>query len=87
MTTGQQAPREIFAGSIEADGSYKTIFENMVGLNLYQQYIQGPATSTLTQPLPFGGVTFKLTMSQSGFYKGARNLAGPYAAATVFLAG
>ncbi len=87
LSTGQQAPREIFAGPMEADGSYKAIFENMTDLNLYQQYIQRPATSSLTQPLPFGGATFALTMSQSGFYKGARDLSGPYAAASFSLSG
>ncbi|GAA2018918.1 hypothetical protein GCM10009839_13980 [Catenulispora yoronensis] len=87
LSTGQQAPREIFAGPLEADGSYKAIFENMADLALYQQYIQGPATSTLVQPLPFGGASFALTMSQSGFYKGARDLSGPYAAASFSLSG
>jgi len=87
LSTGQQQPREIFAGPMEADGSYKTIFENMNDLNLYQQYIQGPATSTLVQPLPLGGASFGLTMSQSGFYKGARDLSGSYAAASFSLSG
>ena len=87
LSNGQQTPREIFAGPMEAEGSYKAVFENMTDLNLYQQYTQSPTVSTLTQPLPFGGSVLTLTMSQSGFYKGARDLSGSYAAATFSLAG
>lgn len=84
---GVQSPREIFAGAIEADGSYKAIFESQTDLALYTQYTQSPATATLAQPLARGGQSLAITMSKSGWYKGKRDLSGVYAAATFSLAG
>lgn len=84
---GVQSPREIFAGAIEADGTYKAIFENQTDLALYTQYTQSPATATLAQPLARGGQSLSMTMSKSGWYKGKRDLSGTYAAATFSLSG
>jgi len=84
---GVQNPREIFAGAIEVDGTYKAIFENQTDLNLYTQYSQQPATAALAQPLARGGQSLSLTMSKSGWFKGKRDLAGTYAAADFSLSG
>lgn len=84
---GTQAPREVFAGPIEADATYKAIFENQTDLNLYLTYTQAPATATLQQPVARGGQSLSLTMSKSGWYKGKRDLASPYVQADFSLAG
>ena len=84
---GVQTPREIFAGAIEVDGTYKAIFENQTDLALYTQYTQQPATASLAQPLARGGQSLSLTMSKSGWYKGKRDLSGVYAAADFSLSG
>ncbi|MGH7743282.1 MAG: phage tail tube protein [Candidatus Dormibacteria bacterium] len=84
---GVQAPREIFAGTLDADGTYKAIFENQTDLNLYLQYIQQPATATLTQPLSAGGASLALTTSKSGWFKGKRDLSPTYLQANFSLSG
>jgi hypothetical protein len=84
---GVQTPREIFAGAIEVDGTYKAIFENQTDLNLYTQYSQQPAVASLAQPLARGGQSLSLTLSKSGWYKGKRDLSGTYAAADFSLSG
>lgn len=75
---GVQAPREIFQGSIDADGKYKAIFENQTDLNLYLAYTQSPCTATLQQPTSAGGTSLALTMSKSGWIKGKRDLGSHY---------
>jgi len=84
---GVQTPREIFAGAIEVDGTYKALFENQTDLNLYTQYTQSPATASLAQPLARGGQSLSLTMSKSGWFKGKRDLSGVYAQADFSLSG
>jgi len=84
---GIQSPREIFVGAIEADGTYKAIFENQTDLALYTAYTQSPATATLAQPLARGAQSLAITMSKSGWYKGKRDLGGVYAAADFSLSG
>lgn len=84
---GTQAPREIFAGPIEVDGTYKAIFESQTDMNLYLQYTQTATTATLQQPVVRGGQSLSLTMSKSGYYKGKRDLSQPYVQADFSLAG
>jgi hypothetical protein len=84
---GTQAPREIFPGALEADGTYKAIFENSADMNLYEQYIQEPTVHTVTQPLASGGAILAITMSQSGYSTGKRDLGQQYVQAQYSISG
>lgn len=84
---GIQAPREIFSGTLDMDGTYKAIFENQLDLNLFAQYTQSPATALLTQPLSAGGSSLSLTSSKSGWYKGKRDLSTSYVQADFSISG
>lgn len=84
---GTQAPREIFQGALEADASYKAVFENQTDLNLYLLNTQLPAVATLTQPIAVGGQALILTMSQTGWTKGKRELGAGYVESSFSLSG
>lgn len=84
---GVQAPREIFQGTIDADGTYKAIYENNDDLNLYLQYSQQPTVATLQQPASAGGASLALTMSKSGWIKGKRDWGSHYVKADFSLVG
>ncbi|WP_188274419.1 phage tail tube protein [Streptomyces sp. CBMA152] len=84
---GVQTPREVFAGPIEVDGTYKAIFENQLDMNLYINYTQTACTASLAQPVPRGGQSLSLTMSKSGWIKGKRDLSQPYVQADFSLSG
>lgn len=84
---GTQAPREIFQGALEADGSYKAIFENQTDLGEFLNYLQRPATATLTQPFASGGAVLTLSMAKSGWSKGKRDLGQQYVQADFSLSG
>ncbi|MFF4403839.1 hypothetical protein [Streptomyces sp. NPDC001404] len=84
---GTQAPREVFAGPIEVDGTYKAIFENQLDMNLYLNYTQTATTASLQQPVARGGQSLSITMSKSGWYKGKRDLSTPYVQADFSLSG
>lgn len=84
---GIQGPREIFTGTLDADGTYKAIFDSNTDLNLFANYTQSPATATLTQPIGAGGCSLALTMSKSGWYKGKRDLSQAYVQADFSLSG
>lgn len=71
-SNGIQAPREIFQGAIEVDGTYKAIFENQTDMNTYINYLQTVTTATMQQPIAAGGGSLALTMSKSGWIKGKR---------------
>lgn len=86
-STGSQQPREVFQGVLEADGTYKAIFENDTDLNLYLNYTQLATVATLTQPVTSGGSTLTLTTSKSGYVKGKVDLAGVYVVADFSLSG
>jgi Phage tail tube protein len=86
-SNGVQSPREIFQGALEVDGTYKAIFENLTDMNLYTAYTQLPMTALLQQPVAFGGASLALTLSQSGWFKGKRDLTSPYVQADFSLAG
>jgi hypothetical protein len=75
---GLQAPREIFPGALEADGTYKAIFENDLDISLFKQYIQSPTVHTLTQPVQSGGAVLAITMSKSGYTTGEVDLSSTY---------
>lgn len=87
---GIQSPREIFQGALEADGTYKAIFENTTDLNLYLNYTQTPTTATLQQPASGTngiGASLGLTLSKSGYFKGKRDLSSNYVQADFSLSG
>jgi hypothetical protein len=86
-STGSQQPREVFQGVLEADGTYKAIFENDTDLNLYLNYTQVPTTATLTQPVTSGGSTLTLATNKSGYVKGKVDLSGVYVVADFSLSG
>ena len=86
-STGTQQPREVFQGVLEADGTYKAIFENDTDLNLYLNYTQLGTTATLTQPVTSGGSTLTLATSKSGYVKGKVDLSGVYVVADFSLSG
>ena len=84
---GNQTPREVFAGPIEVDGTYKAIFENQTDMALYLNYTQTATTAQLQQPVARGGQSLALTMSKSGYYKGKRDLSQPYVQADFSISG
>lgn len=84
---GNQNPREVFPGALEFDASYKAIYESLADYNQFLQNAQLPATALLQKPVAFGGESLAVTMSQSGWSKGARNLGGTYVDATFSLSG
>lgn len=87
---GIQAPREIFQGALDADGTYKAIFENQTDLNLYLNYTQSPATALLQEPASGTngmGASLAITMSKSGWFKGKRDLSSSYVQADFSLSG
>ncbi len=84
---GTQAPREIFPGAMEADGSYKAIFENDNDISLFKQYSQLPTVHTLTQPVTSGGAVLAITMSQSGYTTGEVDLGSSYVQLSQALSG
>lgn len=86
-STGTQQPREVFQGVLEADGTYKAIFENDTDLNLYLNYTQLPVVATLTQPVTSGGNSITLQTNKSGFVKGKVDLSSVYVTADFSLSG
>lgn len=86
---GVQSPREVFAGAMEADGTYKAIYEDNNDLNLFLDYTQTATTATLTQPVAatLPGMTLAVTMSKSGYHKGAIDLGQTYVQADFDLSG
>jgi hypothetical protein len=81
-SNGVQAPREVFPGALELDGSYKAIYESVTDMNLYLNNTQTPTVATVTKALAFGGESLAITMSQSGWMKATRSLSGTYVEAT-----
>jgi hypothetical protein len=77
-STGGQGPREVFAGAMEADGAYKAVFENDQDISLFKSYTQLPTVHTLTQPVTSGGAVLAITMSQSGYTTGEKDLGSSY---------
>lgn len=84
---GVQAPREVFPAALELDGTYKAIYENATDYNLYLNNTQTATVATVTKPIAFGGESLTVTMTQSGWPKGTRNLSGNYVDASFSLKG
>ncbi|HET9893703.1 MAG TPA: phage tail tube protein [Streptosporangiaceae bacterium] len=86
-STGIMAPREIFPGAMEIDGTYKAIFESDADLNLFKQAIQLPTIHTITQPVSLGGAVLVITMSSSGYTTGEKDLSQSYTQISQALSG
>jgi hypothetical protein len=86
-SNGVQSPIEVYPGALEVDGAYKARYISTADYNLYLQNTQTPTTAVLTKAIQFGGESLTLTMSQSGYTKGTRNLSGVYVDASFTLAG
>lgn len=84
---GTQAPREIFPGALEADGTYKTVYDSAADMNLYKQGLQGITTHTVTNPVTSGGQSLALTMSKSGYTTGEADSGQPYLQLTQSVSG
>lgn len=85
-SNGTQQPREVFSGVLDADITYKAIYESDVDYNLYLQALQGnPTTMALTAPVGAGvdanGSSLTLTTTQGGWSKGKPDISGTYVAA------
>ena len=87
---GTQGPREIFPGALEADGSYKAVFENTTDYTLFYNYSQGVTTATLTEPVGGqmnAGTSMAFTFSKSGYHKFSPDLGQTYIQASYDLSG
>ncbi|MDX3243660.1 phage tail tube protein [Streptomyces sp. ME18-1-4] len=91
-SNGSQQPREVFSGVLDADISYKAIYENDTDYNLYLQALQGSPTSmSLVQPVGAGvdaaGSSLTLTTTQGGWSKGKPDVGGTYVQADFDISG
>lgn len=84
---GLQSPRETFVGALEIDGAYKAIYENTTDYALYLNYTQTPTVHTVSKPTALGGESMAITMSQSGYHKGTRDLGQTYVQASFDVSG
>lgn len=85
-SNGTQQPREVFSGVLDADITYKAIYENDSDYNLYLQAQQSyPTSMVLTQPVgagvDAGGCSLTLTTSVPGYSKGKPDISGTYVTA------
>ncbi|MEU5477433.1 phage tail tube protein [Streptomyces mirabilis] len=85
-SNGSQQPREVFSGVLDADITYKAIYESDADYNLYLQALQGnPTTMVLTQPVgagvDAGGASLTLTTTQGGWSKGKVDVSGTHVVA------
>ena len=67
---GTQAPREIFPGALEIDGSYKAVYDNAADMNNFKQYLQSTTVHLMTQPVTSGGASLSIQMGKAGFTTG-----------------
>ncbi|MGW5477711.1 phage tail tube protein [Streptomyces sp. NPDC004008] len=82
-SNGTQQPREIFSGVLDADITYKAIYENDTDYNLYLQALQNnPTSMSLVQPVGAGvdaaGSSLTITTTQGGWSKGKPDVSGTY---------
>lgn len=82
-SNGSQQPREVFSGVLDADISYKAIYENDTDYNLYLQALQNnPTSMSLVQPVGAGvdaaGSSLTITTTQGGWSKGKPDVSGTY---------
>lgn len=85
-SNGSQNPREVFSGVLDADLTYKAIYESDADYNLYLQALQGnPTSMTMTQPVgasvDAGGCSLTITTTQGGWSKGKPDVSGAYVVA------
>lgn len=84
---GTQAPREVFAGALEIDGSYKAVYDSANDMQLFKQYAQGLTSHTVTQPVTSGGQSLQISMSKSGYTTSEVDVGQPYVQLTQALSG
>jgi hypothetical protein len=82
-SNGTQQPREVFSGVLDADITYKAIYESDADYNLYLQALQNnPTSMVLTQPVgagvDAGGASLTITTTQGGWSKGKPDISGTY---------
>lgn len=75
---GLQAPREVFAGAMEIDGSYKAIYDAANDMTLFKSYLQGITTHKVQAPPTSGGQSLQITMSKGGATTGEVDLGNTY---------
>jgi hypothetical protein len=85
-SNGSQQPREVFTGVLDADITYKAIYESDADYNLYLQALQGnPTSMALVQPVgagvDAGGASLTITTTQGGWSKGKPDVSGTYVTA------
>lgn len=85
-SNGTQQPREVFSGVLDADITYKAIYENDTDYNLYLQALQNnPTSMSLVQPVgagvDAGGSSLTITTTQGGWSKGKPDVSGTYVTA------
>ncbi|MFE2486065.1 hypothetical protein ACFXGR_22745 [Streptomyces mirabilis] len=85
-SNGTQQPREVFTGVLDADITYKAIYESDTDYNLYLQALQNnPTSMTLTQPVgagvDAGGASLAITTTQGGWSKAKVDVSGTYVVA------
>lgn len=91
-SNGAQAPREVFSGVLDADITYKAIYESDADYNLYLQALQtNPTTMTMTQPVGAGvnagGCSLALTTTQGAWTKGKPDMSGTFVVADFSVSG
>lgn len=91
-SNGTQQPREVFSGVLDADISYKAIYESDADYNLYLQALQNnPTSMVLTQPVGAGvnagGSSLTITTTQGGWSKGKPDVSGTYVTADFDISG
>ncbi|WP_037616458.1 phage tail tube protein [Streptomyces aureus] len=91
-SNGTQQPREVFSGVLDADITYKAIYENDTDYNLYLQALQNnPTSMSLVQPVGAGvdaaGSALSITTTQGGWSKGKPEVGGTYVTADFSISG
>jgi hypothetical protein len=91
-SNGTQQPREVFSGVLDADISYKAIYESDADYNLYLQALQGnPTSMALTAPVGAGvdanGSSLTITTTQGGWSKGKPDIGSTYVTADFDISG
>lgn len=85
-SNGSQQPREVFTGVLDADITYKAIYENDNDYNLYLNALQNnPTSMALVAPVGAGvnanGSSLTITTTQGGWSKGKPDIGGTYVTA------
>lgn len=86
-STGTQAPREIFPGALEANGTLKAIYDSAADMTLFTSGLQEAATVTATQNPVLGGSVLTMALSLAAYTTGKRDLAQAYVQADYAIVG